>query len=208
MRKGQIAGNQKCLLAEENERVTNIFPFPTLFSKAFSSGASWSGKGLNQYHECSVKMSPDISQKLCTIQHLTLYQMTKFLDLSELKGFTDNKSKMAGMVEFFSWSSRKYCWKGRKCWAPVFSPFPTVFSEVFFTRVVKTCYCVVYPVLLFGKGLIEKWKTYPLTLTCLFRWLLQWLFVWVPIQWNWEAAMWVPETSFRMPGSSSLFQKL
>ena len=33
--------------------------------------------------------------------------------------------------------------KGKKCWLPAFSPFPTMFSRAFFFRVVKTQDCVV-----------------------------------------------------------------
>ena len=32
---------------------------------------------------------------------------------------------------------RKDCGKGRKCWLPAFSPFPTMFSKVVYLRVVK-----------------------------------------------------------------------
>ena len=33
--------------------------------------------------------------------------------------------------------------KGRKCWLPAFSPFPTVFSKAFFHRNIKSRFCVV-----------------------------------------------------------------
>ena len=29
---------------------------------------------------------------------------------------------------------RKHCWKRRKCWLPVFSPFPTMFSTLLYTK--------------------------------------------------------------------------
>ena len=35
------------------------------------------------------------------------------------------------------------CGKRRKCWLPAFSPFPTMFSEGFFPRVIKSWDCVV-----------------------------------------------------------------
>ena len=31
---------------------------------------------------------------------------------------------------------RKHCWKRRKCWLPAFSPFLTMFSKLFFSRVI------------------------------------------------------------------------
>ena len=34
--------------------------------------------------------------------------------------------------------SRKQCGKRRKCWLPAFSPFPTMFSETVFFRLVKS----------------------------------------------------------------------
>ena len=37
----------------------------------------------------------------------------------------------------------KQCRKRRKCWSPAFSPFPTMFSKVFYLRVVKTRNCLV-----------------------------------------------------------------
>ena len=37
----------------------------------------------------------------------------------------------------------KHCGKRQKCWLPVFSPFPTMFSKGFFHRVVKSWDCVV-----------------------------------------------------------------
>ena len=34
---------------------------------------------------------------------------------------------------------RKDCGKGKQCWAPAFSPFPTMFSKGLLFKLVKTC---------------------------------------------------------------------
>ena len=36
----------------------------------------------------------------------------------------------------------QYCGKRRKCWLPAFSPFPTIFSKIFFSRVVQEQNCL------------------------------------------------------------------
>ena len=41
------------------------------------------------------------------------------------------------------WKGRTHCGKRRKCWLPAFSPFPTMFSKVFFRKGVKSPGCVV-----------------------------------------------------------------
>ena len=66
----------------------------------------------------------------------------KILDWSKLKGFADDKVKVAE-VEICIEKGRKQCGKRRKCWLPAFSPFPTMFSKGFFLRAVKCCDCVV-----------------------------------------------------------------
>ena len=45
--------------------------------------------------------------------------------------------------QFWFGKSRKDCGKRRKCWLPAFSPFPTMLSKAFLSRVVKSCDCVV-----------------------------------------------------------------
>ena len=40
-------------------------------------------------------------------------------------------------------NGRKHCGKRRKYWSPAFSPFPTMFSKVFFLRAVKSPDCVI-----------------------------------------------------------------
>ena len=56
---------------------------------------------------------------------VTLYQMTIVLDLSKLKAFADNKIDVSEKLKFEL---------GRE---PAFSLFPTIFSKVFFLKVIE-----------------------------------------------------------------------
>ena len=47
------------------------------------------------------------------------------------------------MIEFVLNRVENIVGKKRKCWLPAFSPFPTVFPNGFFERVVKNRRCVV-----------------------------------------------------------------
>ena len=68
---------------------------------------------------------------------------------SKLKAFADDKKKKKKKkkkkieIEICFRKGRKHCGKRRKCWLQAFSPFPTMFSEGFFLRVVKSGDCVV-----------------------------------------------------------------
>ena len=66
------------------------------------------------------------------------------LDLSKLKAFADNKINASRKSKLGIVKGRKQCRKRRKCWLPAFSPFPTMFSNGFFFRVVR------------GQGLWDK----------------------------------------------------
>ena len=50
-----------------------------------------------------------------------------------LKGCVDNKMIMTEGAICFG-LGRKHCGKGRKCWLPAFSPFPTMFSKGIFSQ--------------------------------------------------------------------------
>ena len=63
----------------------------------------------------------------------------KILDEAKLKEFADDKIKSMKLI----WLGRKYCGKRRKCWLPLFSPFPTMFSNGFFLGFIKSLDCVV-----------------------------------------------------------------
>ena len=54
----------------------------------------------------------------------------RFLNLSKLKGFADDKINVTKKLNLGK--GRKHCGKRRKCWLPAFSPFPTMFSKGFF----------------------------------------------------------------------------
>ena len=46
-------------------------------------------------------------------------------------------------IEMCFREGRKHSGKRRKCWLPIFFPFPTMFSKAFFLRVVKRLDCQV-----------------------------------------------------------------
>ena len=70
------------------------------------------------------------------------YKTTKFFDVTKFKSLTDDKLKVAKMIiSLFDRVENTGKW--RKCWLPVFSPFPTVFSKSFFLRAVKSRDCEV-----------------------------------------------------------------
>ena len=77
-------------------------------------------------------------------------QNDKILDWSVLKAFADNKINGTEKLKLFWEEQEKIVAKGqnagyqhRKCWLQAFFPFPTMFSEGFLYRVVKSHYCVV-----------------------------------------------------------------
>ena len=53
------------------------------------------------------------------------------------------RNKCNFTTEILVGMDRKHCRKGRKCWLPAFSPFPTMISKAFFSRFAKTRDCVV-----------------------------------------------------------------
>ena len=64
----------------------------------------------------------------------------KIKALSKFTAFADNNIIMTQKLKL-CWG--KHAGKKRKCWSPAFSPFPTMFSKVFFSRGVKSRNCVV-----------------------------------------------------------------
>ena len=63
----------------------------------------------------------------------------EFLDWSKLKVFADDKINVTEKWKFvLVGTGRKNCGKRRKCWLPAFSPFPTFFSIVLFSKDVKS----------------------------------------------------------------------
>ena len=59
----------------------------------------------------------------------------KLLNSFKLRAFADDKINVTKKEILFG-MVRKHCGKRRKCWLAAFSPFPTMFSEAFFSRVV------------------------------------------------------------------------
>ena len=67
----------------------------------------------------------------------------KFLVWSKLKPIADDKINVTEKLKFDFGKGRKHYGKRRKCWLPAFSPFPTMFSKGFFSKVVKSQGCVL-----------------------------------------------------------------
>ena len=66
-----------------------------------------------------------------------------FLDWTKFKAFAENEFNVAEiMITFFN-RAENMVEKKRIFWLPVFSPFPTMFSEGSYFRVDKTRDCVV-----------------------------------------------------------------
>ena len=61
---------------------------------------------------------------------LTLYQTTTLWTVPNSKYFDHILNSAEIMI--IVCESSKPCWKGRKCWFPAFSPFPTRFSKGYF----------------------------------------------------------------------------
>ena len=64
---------------------------------------------------------------------------TKFLDMTKLKAFADNKLNLANMISLFD--RVENTGKRQKCWLQAFSALPTVFSKDLFFRVVYLELC-------------------------------------------------------------------
>ena len=71
----------------------------------------------------------DKAKILSSCNGLTCHQMTKFLDLSKLKAFADDKSNIASNLKFNLERVENIQKKRRKCWLPAFSPFPARVSK-------------------------------------------------------------------------------
>ena len=67
----------------------------------------------------------------------------KFLDMTKLKAFADDKLNIAKMTISLCDRVENNVGKEKKCWSPAFSSFPTVVYKVFFFRVIKSQDCVV-----------------------------------------------------------------
>ena len=68
----------------------------------------------------------------------------KILDWSKLKAFAGDKINVIENLKFVLGWEENIVGKGKKkCWFPVFSSFPTMFSKSFFLRVVKSRDCVI-----------------------------------------------------------------
>ena len=65
----------------------------------------------------------------------------KFLGVTKLKAFADYKFNVSKMSIFLFDIAENIV--RRECWFPAFSPFPKVFSNCSFFRVVKSWDCVV-----------------------------------------------------------------
>ena len=70
---------------------------------------------------------------------LYLYSLPnqKFLEWSNVKAYADSKINLTTKLKFVLGKVENIV-ETRKCWLPVFSPFPTIFSKGLFFLVVKS----------------------------------------------------------------------
>ena len=61
----------------------------------------------------------------------------KFLDLSKLKAFADDKINVTEKLKFVLGRLENILEKRRKCWIPAFSPFPQFFRKASYTGLLK-----------------------------------------------------------------------
>ena len=63
----------------------------------------------------------------------------KILDWSKLEAFADDKVNVNEIRQKFRFGKveNNHGGKGRNCWFPAFSPFPTMLSKGFFFKIVK-----------------------------------------------------------------------
>ena len=61
---------------------------------------------------------------------------------AQIESICRQQIKLGRKVEIFIRKGKKHYGKRRKCWLPVFSSFPTVFSKGFLPRVLKSRDCV------------------------------------------------------------------
>ena len=116
-----------------------ISPFPAVFSKDLFcrhvKTRACLGKGLSTL----AAMVP-----LVVLSSLILLPDDKISSLSKLKALADDDFSGAQMVRCFCYRVENIVEKRRKCWLPAFSPFPTMFSKVFFfLGGVKSRHCVM-----------------------------------------------------------------
>ena len=76
------------------------------------------------------------------IAHISLPN-DKISTLTKFKAFADDKIIVTQKLKFVLGGVEKNCGKRRKCWLPVFSPFPTMFAKAVFSTGVKSHDCVV-----------------------------------------------------------------
>ena len=67
----------------------------------------------------------------------------KILEVTKFKAFADDKLNVPKMIISVFGKLENIEGKGKKCWLPAFSPFPTTFSKGFFLGVVQGRYCVL-----------------------------------------------------------------
>ena len=63
--------------------------------------------------------------------------------LVHIESIRRRQNKCDRKLKFVLGRVEKHCGKRRKCWLPAFSPFSTMFSKGFFSKVVKSRDCVV-----------------------------------------------------------------
>ena len=78
---------------------------------------------------------PQVFSNTCTAD--------EFLDWSKLKEFADIKITVTEKLKFVLGRLENIVGKGENAGYSLFSPFPTMFSKVFFSKVIKSWDCVL-----------------------------------------------------------------
>ena len=125
--KGENAGNQHFLLFP---------PYFLPFSKQVLSFHS-------NLFCCLPMLSIWTCLKFCNLVRSKLYSKQRNFQLTETGKICRQQNKCDLKIKCCCWKGRKHCGKRRKYWLPAFSPFPTMFSEGYFLRVIRNRDCGV-----------------------------------------------------------------
>ena len=85
---------------------------------------------------------PEVSKGVIVWKWVKSIPNGKILGKSKLNAFAENKTSVRDGTQKLRYNlgmGRKYSGKRRNCSLSAFSPFPAMFSERFFLRVIKTC---------------------------------------------------------------------
>ena len=136
-------------LFQNEEFADNNFKFDKNGRKLSKQVENTVGKGeIARYEQfllfpqCFQKASfPEASKSVIVWEWVKPLPNNKFLNMTKLKAFADNKLIVA-KITISLCDRAKNTGKRIKCWLPAFYSFPTVFSKAFFFTVLKSLDCV------------------------------------------------------------------